>query len=67
MQVAMTRHGEMLRGATEAHGGYVFKAVSGAFCAAFSTAPPALLRGWERGGISKGRGKRSYLRKSLDG
>jgi class 3 adenylate cyclase len=42
MRVAMARHEEILRGATEAQGRYVFKAVGDAFCAAFPTALPAL-------------------------
>jgi predicted ATPase/class 3 adenylate cyclase len=42
MQVALARHDEILREAIEAHGGYVFKTVGDAFCAAFSTAPDAL-------------------------
>jgi predicted ATPase/class 3 adenylate cyclase len=42
MRVALARHDEILREAIEAHGGYVFKTVGDAFCAAFSTAPDAL-------------------------
>jgi predicted ATPase/class 3 adenylate cyclase len=42
MQVALARHDEILRSAIEEHGGYVFKTVGDAFCAAFSTAPDAL-------------------------
>jgi len=42
MQVALARHDEILRGATEQHGGYVFKTVGDAFCCAFLTAPDAL-------------------------
>jgi class 3 adenylate cyclase len=42
MQVALARHDEILRGATEQHGGYVFKTVGDAFCCAFRTAPDAL-------------------------
>jgi predicted ATPase/class 3 adenylate cyclase/Tfp pilus assembly protein PilF len=42
MQTALARHDEILRGATEQHGGYVFKTVGDAFCCAFSTATDAL-------------------------
>src|SRR5213592_4262067 len=42
MQVALARHDTLLREAIEDHGGYVFKTVGDAFCAAFSTAPEAL-------------------------
>ena len=42
MQVALARHDELLRRAIEEHGGYVFKTVGDAFCAAFLTAPDAL-------------------------
>jgi predicted ATPase/class 3 adenylate cyclase len=42
MQVALVRHDEILRDATEQHGGYVFKTVGDAFCCAFPTAPDAL-------------------------
>ena len=42
MQVALARHDEMLSGAIEEHGGYVFKTVGDAFCCAFPTAPDAL-------------------------
>jgi predicted ATPase/class 3 adenylate cyclase len=42
MQTALVRHDEILRGATEQHGGYVFKTVGDAFCCAFPTAPDAL-------------------------
>src|SRR5215216_1569219 len=42
MQVALARHDEILRGATEQHGGYVFKTIGDAFCCAFRTAPDAL-------------------------
>jgi class 3 adenylate cyclase len=42
MQAALARHDEILRSAIEASGGYVFKTVGDAFCAAFSTAPDAL-------------------------
>lgn len=36
MPVALHRHDELLRTAIEAHGGYVFKTVGDAFCAAFA-------------------------------
>jgi len=42
MQKALVRHDEILRGAIEGHGGYVFKTVGDAFCAAFSGAPNAV-------------------------
>jgi predicted ATPase/class 3 adenylate cyclase/Tfp pilus assembly protein PilF len=42
MQPALTLHDEILRDATEQHGGYVFKTVGDAFCCAFPTAPDAL-------------------------
>jgi predicted ATPase/class 3 adenylate cyclase/tetratricopeptide (TPR) repeat protein len=42
MRTALARHDALLRAAIEAHGGYVFKTVGDAFCAAFSTAPDAL-------------------------
>jgi class 3 adenylate cyclase len=42
MQAALARHDEILRGAIEEEGGYVFKTVGDAFCAAFLTAPAAL-------------------------
>ena len=42
MKSALARHDEILRAAIEAHGGYVFKTVGDAFCAAFGTAPDAL-------------------------
>jgi predicted ATPase/class 3 adenylate cyclase len=42
MQTALARHDEILRGATEQHGGYVFKTVGDAFCCAFWTATDAL-------------------------
>jgi class 3 adenylate cyclase len=42
MQIALARHDEVLRSAIEERGGYIFKTVGDAFCAAFSTAiaPP---------------------------
>jgi len=42
MRTALARHDEILRDATEQHGGYVFKTVGDAFCCAFPTAPDAL-------------------------
>jgi predicted ATPase len=42
MHAALARHDELIRGATEQHGGYVFKTVGDAFCCAFPTAPDAL-------------------------
>jgi predicted ATPase/class 3 adenylate cyclase len=42
MQAALARHDEILQGAIETHGGYVFKTVGDAFCAAFPTAADAL-------------------------
>ena len=42
MQTALARHDEILRNAIEERGGYVFKTVGDAFCAAFATAPDAL-------------------------
>ncbi|CAN5297899.1 LuxR family transcriptional regulator [soil metagenome] len=41
MQRALARHDELLRSAIEARGGYVFKTVGDAFCAAFGTATDA--------------------------
>ena len=43
MQAALTRHDELMRQAIAARGGYVFKTIGDAFCAAFSTAPQALM------------------------
>jgi class 3 adenylate cyclase len=42
MQVALTRHDEILKGAIQERGGYVFKTVGDAFCCAFWTAADAL-------------------------
>src|SRR5829696_7720367 len=42
MRVALTRHDAILRESIEKHGGYVFKTVGDAFCAAFPTALNAL-------------------------
>jgi class 3 adenylate cyclase len=41
MAAALRRHDEILRAAIEGTGGYVFKTVGDAFCAAFATAPAA--------------------------
>src|SRR5215212_8057889 len=42
MQVALTRHDAIMWEAIEGHGGFVFKTVGDAFCAAFPTAVGAL-------------------------
>jgi class 3 adenylate cyclase len=42
MQVALTRHDEILKGAIEERGGYVFKTIGDAFCCAFWTATDAI-------------------------
>ena len=42
MAVALRRHDEILRSAIESAGGYVFKTVGDAFCAAFRTAAAAV-------------------------
>ncbi len=42
MQEALKRHDTILRTSIESHGGYVFKTVGDAFCAAFPTATDAL-------------------------
>src|SRR3954453_10958254 len=42
MQTALALHDTLLREAIEEQGGYVFKTVGDAFCAAFPTAPEAL-------------------------
>src|SRR5215208_5897677 len=42
MASATDRHNALLRQAIEMWGGYVFKTVGAAFCAAFATAPAAL-------------------------
>ena len=43
MGAALARHDTILRGASEAHGGYVFKTVGDAFCVAFQTPRDAIL------------------------
>ncbi len=42
MRAALARHDALLREAIEAHGGYVFKTVGDAVCAAFTTAADAV-------------------------
>ncbi len=42
MQNALARHDEILRSEVEASGGYVFKTIGDAYCAAFATARQAL-------------------------
>ncbi|HTZ51782.1 MAG TPA: tetratricopeptide repeat protein [Spirochaetia bacterium] len=42
MKVALARHDTLLRSAIESNGGYVFKTVGDAFCAAFATAMDGL-------------------------
>ena len=42
MQPALARHDQLLRQVIAENGGYVFKTVGDAFCAAFATAPDAL-------------------------
>src|SRR5579864_6075607 len=42
MKAAVARHEQLMTAAIKQHGGYVFKTVGDAFCAAFSTAPDAL-------------------------
>lgn len=42
MRAAVERHDEILRSAIETHGGYVFKTIGDAFCAAFEDASDAL-------------------------
>ena len=42
MRPALARHDQLLRRAIEENGGYVFRTVGDAFCAAFATAPEAL-------------------------
>jgi predicted ATPase/class 3 adenylate cyclase len=47
MQHALARHDELMRLQIEANGGYVFKTVGDAFCAAFQTAGDAMLAALE--------------------
>jgi predicted ATPase/class 3 adenylate cyclase len=42
MEAALARHDALLRAAIETHGGYVFKTIGDAFCAAFTTVPGAI-------------------------
>ena len=42
MQCALARHDEIMKSIVESHGGYVFKTVGDACCAAFASAPKAL-------------------------
>ncbi len=42
MRASLARHDEIVAGAIDANGGYVFKTIGDAFCAAFATAPDAL-------------------------
>ncbi len=42
MQRALARHDKILKGMVESHGGFVFKMVGDACCAAFSSTPKAL-------------------------
>lgn len=42
MEAAIARHDTLLRAEIENHGGYVFKTVGDAFCAAFASSPQAL-------------------------
>jgi predicted ATPase/class 3 adenylate cyclase len=42
MQEAIRRHDELMRAAIERNGGYVFKTIGDAFCAAFATVPEAV-------------------------
>ena len=42
MGAALARHDDLLRQAIESHGGFVFKTIGDAFCAAFATAPDAV-------------------------
>ena len=42
MRKALARHDEILRSTIETHGGYVFKTIGDAFCAAFATTPDAV-------------------------
>jgi class 3 adenylate cyclase len=47
MQVALARHDTIMRQVIEANGGHVFKTVGDAFCAAFATAPQAVVAALE--------------------
>jgi len=43
MKVAVRRHDELMHAAVAAHEGYVFKTIGDAFCAAFRSAPDAII------------------------
>ncbi len=43
MKAAVARHEQLVRAAMQQHGGYVFKTMGDALCAAFATAPYALV------------------------
>ena len=60
MQEALARHDEILRRMMDSSGGYVFKTVGDAFCAAFSSAPDALEAALaaQRALVSGGMGRR---------
>jgi predicted ATPase/class 3 adenylate cyclase len=66
MQAALARHDEILQRAIEANGGYVFKTVGDAFCAAFVSTTDALdaalqgqrtllAEGWDEGCVIRAR------------
>jgi class 3 adenylate cyclase len=42
MRSTLNRHDEILRSAIQGHGGYIFKTVGDAFCAAFGSASNAM-------------------------
>ena len=42
MERALARHDEIMKGVVESHGGFVFKMMGDACCAAFPSAPDAL-------------------------
>jgi class 3 adenylate cyclase len=42
MRSALNRHDEILRSSVEGYGGYIFKTVGDAFCAAFGSASNAI-------------------------
>src|SRR3712207_46615 len=47
VRAALTRHNEIMRGAIEAHEGYVFKTMGDSFCAAFASVTEAVLAALE--------------------
>jgi len=66
MQKVLSRHDEILQSAIEANGGYVFKTVGDAFCAAFGSTTEALgaalegqrallAEGWDEGCVIRAR------------